>query len=44
MFFLRISPMIRKYLGNTHMVLNMALRPIKNVRILISHQIIFFCV
>lgn len=34
----------KKYLENTHMVLDMALRPLKNVRILISHQIIFVCV
>ena len=36
--------MIRKYLGNTHMVLDVALRPLKNIRILISHQIIFFVI
>lgn len=36
--------MIRKYLGNIHMDFDVALTPLKNVRILISHQMIFFAI
>lgn len=35
--------MIRNSFGNLHMDFYMALRPLKNVRILISLQIVFFC-